>query len=139
MYQPEGLDKYSGNQLLISANRISFIGKKDSILLQANQSISLSSNTSVNIDTKRFIIEAERIELGTHAKEPLILGNEHNALMTKIINALMDVSDALSKSVNGPLNTPDLGLNIAGARLKRKLTIIKSDLSKLLSKISFTK
>jgi len=139
-YTPESSQRYKGNQIIITANRLTFIGKKDSVLISANKAISLSALTSVNIDTSGpFIVNATRISLGLGATEPLIKGAYFtNRIVNGILKILTALSGGLSDSVNGPMNTPNIGLAMTGVEIGILIEQIKKELPASLSTLSFT-
>jgi len=62
---------------------------EDHILLSSAKSINLNSQESINIDTKNFIVQSNKMYLGSNmASHPLMLGDETVNLLTKLIDSL---------------------------------------------------
>ena len=74
-YEPTHPSQYVGPQVIINSDRLVFNAKKDSILLSAQDSIFLGTNLSLNFTTKSFKVDANSIELGIGATEPIIRGD----------------------------------------------------------------
>ncbi len=67
-----------------------FNSKNDEILLSAKTSINLNSPTSINIDTKNFIVSTNKIYLGDkQATEPLLKGNITITQLNILIDTLV--------------------------------------------------
>ena len=76
-------------QTLISSGRIVFNSTQKEIIAFAKNGIGLSSETTITLDAKDAIsLNAEKIELGTDAKEALILGNAFKTWMETFIQIL---------------------------------------------------
>jgi len=80
-------------QTLISSGRIVFNSTQKEIIAFAKSGIGLSSETTVAVDAKDAIsLNAEKIELGTDAKEALILGNAFKTWMESFIQILSTIT-----------------------------------------------
>jgi len=101
-------DQYSGKQILINSGRLIFNSSEDHLMLSSTKTISLSSNSGLNIDTSQVIFQTQNIYLGTKsATEPLVLGNALETLLTDIVNVLLDISKQSLTAANsgGPIPT----------------------------------
>jgi hypothetical protein len=93
---------------------------EDHLLLSSAKSINLNSQESVNIDTRKFITQADKIFLGKEdlATEPLLLGDTTVNLLRDLISALKSLSNAsitnlsdfVSRALVASSNTRSLGL-----------------------------
>lgn len=79
-------------QAFLSSGRIVFNSTQKEIIAFAKKGIALSSETNVTIDARQIIsLNANKIELGDSATEPLLLGTQFQAWFTSFINALGSV------------------------------------------------
>ena len=101
-------DLYSGKQILINSGRLIFNSSEDHLMLSSAKTISLNSNSGLNIDTSLVIFQTQNIYLGTKsATEPLVLGNALETVLKDIINVLLDISQQSLTAANsgGPIPT----------------------------------
>lgn len=131
-------DEYTGKQVIINSGRIFFNSSEDHLLLSSAKSISLSANSTVNIDATQAIFQTQNIYLGTKsATEPLVLGNALEGVLIDIINILLDISKQSATAANsgGPIAT----LNQKAPGWIKTLTKLKSTSVPLIkSKYNFT-
>ncbi len=126
---PTPPDKYSKNQVVINAGRLVFNAAEDHLLLSSYNSINLSSNSSVNIDTEFLVVQATNTYLGSHnATEPLLLGDITTELLKEIIAILKDLITASLSASNtgGPIES----LNSKAPQLLQRILALKPDLIK---------
>jgi hypothetical protein len=88
---PEAIAKYNDEQILLNSGRLVFNAKKDSILLNAVNSIHLTSKTSVNIDGgKEIILASPKVYLGSILGaegveiQPPVMGDNLNILLAEL-------------------------------------------------------
>jgi hypothetical protein len=140
--QPTLPDQYAGNQIILNSGRLVFNSNNDHILLSSAKTINLNSEESVNIDTKKFITQADKIFLGNEeqAKEPLLLGDTTVNLLKDLLDALKSLSDTLKTATGKTQSGPAIldSLNLAGVTLSTQLTILEKQLSTITSKRNFT-
>jgi hypothetical protein len=137
--KPTETKAYKGNQVLLSSGRIYLNASTDHILLSSPLSIGLSGDT-INIDsTNTTIIEANKIELGKNAQEPVLLGNRTTALLEDILNQLLSLSIDLQAAISLPTGGPIVQLQKAGVDMASKVSTLKGQLAGLKSKKTFTK
>lgn len=107
---PTTPSKYSGAQIILDSGRLVFNAWEDHILLSSAKSINLNSLESVNIDTKKFITQADKIFLGKEilATEPLLLGNTTTQLLKDLTSAVKELASTLQFLNSDPVapNTP---------------------------------
>ena len=128
---------YSNPQIILNSDRVIINAKTDSILLSAQKSISLSTNESVNINTKTLSIDAGKINLGSKdAPESVVRGDTLYFQLNGICDALTSMLEILSTSktyINGvPAN--DVQSNQVYSSVKSQIEQIQEYLPKMLSK-----
>jgi hypothetical protein len=103
--QPISPNKYSGPQIILDSGRLVFNAYSDHILLSSATSINLNSQETVNIDTKKFITQADKIFLGKEelAKEPLLLGDTTAQVLRDLIYALKETVQSLQFLISDPV------------------------------------
>ena len=88
---------FIGKQLLFNSDRIILNAKQDGIILSAKKTIHLTSNESVNIDSKtEVILDAPEIALGSNAKSPATLGNETVTIFKDITKEMADLCKTIA-------------------------------------------
>ena len=93
---------YVGRQIIIDSGRVHLNAKDDFIVLMSKKSISLSSQGSVNVDADAsFIVNSNRIRLGTEATEPLVLGNKLSLLLNKVGGILIQCNNVIKEPTDG--------------------------------------
>jgi len=102
---PTSPNKYSGKQILLNSDRLVFNSNQDHILLSSAKSINLNSVESVNIDTKKFITQADQIFLGKEdlANQPLMLGNNTVDLLKNLTSVVKELTNTLKTLQSAPV------------------------------------
>jgi hypothetical protein len=119
-------------QTLISSGRIVFNSTQKEIIAFAKNGIGLSSETTVAIDAKDAIsLNADKIELGTDAKEALILGNAFKTWMENLIQAISTLTPISPVGPCSPLTASPQWAAIESLKGQIEPT--------LLSQVAFTK
>lgn len=105
--QPISPNKYSGPQIILDSGRLVFNAYNDHMLLSAAKSINFNSMESVNIDTKKFVTQADKIFLGNEelATEPLLLGDTTTNLLKDLIYAVKEAIEPLQNLTSQPVPT----------------------------------
>ena len=118
-------------QVLLSSGRIVFNSTQKEIIAFAKNGIALSSESSLTLDAKQDVsINGKKIELGTDADQPVILGNEFKNWMNQLIDAIGLITAITPVGPASPLTaTPQWA----------QIITLKSRISTLLSKKTFTK
>jgi len=118
-------------QTMISSGRLVFNSSQREIIAFAKNGIGLSTETSIAMDTKDIaVINATKIELGDDANEPLILGNKCKAWIESLIDKLSTLTVITPAGPSSPLTaSPQWPV----------ITSLKSEITNLLSDLSFTK
>ena len=138
---PESPSQYTKPQVIINSDRLVFNAKTDSILLSAEKSVGLSSNESLNFNTKNYIVDAGSIKLGSKdATEPLVKGETLYKNLTQIVDALRTLVDVMEVQQLWPggVATPDGGTAITARTTKDILNNVKKDLVNIKSSVSKT-
>jgi hypothetical protein len=134
-------NQYVGPQVVINSDRLVFNAKKDHILLSGEKSINLSSNSSLNFDTKSFIIDAKEVKLGgIGASEPVILGDTFLANLNHLVTGIEYLCLALQGSTIWPIgvSVPDGVTQTPASELLTRAQQFKSKIEKFKSKTSKT-
>lgn len=102
---PTSPNKYSGAQIILDSGRLVFNAYSDHILLSSAKSINLNSLESVNIDTKKFITQADQIFLGKEdlATEPLLLGDTTAQLLRDLTSSVKELATVLQFLQSAPV------------------------------------
>jgi hypothetical protein len=103
--QPTTPNKYSGPQIILDSGRLVFNTYSDHILLSSATSINLNSQDTVNIDTRKFITQADKIFLGKEelATEPLLLGNVTTQVLRDVVASLREIVQSLQFLTSTPV------------------------------------
>jgi len=96
--EPTKPDQYTSPQVIINSDRLVFNAKTDNILMSAQESIFLGSNSSINFSTQDCVISSPSIKLGGKgASESLIKGDMFLSDLKIIVNELSVLCSQLSK------------------------------------------
>lgn len=134
---PISIQSFNKPQIILNSDRIVANAKTDSILLSAQKSISLSTNGSVNINTKNFLVDAGNIRLGSKdARESVIKGDTLYFQLDQLIKALLQMTAVMKTSQIWPNGAPtaDTVKNQVYANVETTLELIQQDLESILSK-----
>lgn len=94
-------------QIIANSERIILNAKTDSILISAQKSIGLSSNESVNIESKQVYIAGNDIKLGSKdATQPVLKGDDTVTLLKQLVTEVRNISKALETSQIFPNGVP---------------------------------
>ena len=131
---PKSSQEYNQEQIILNSGRLVFNAKSDHILLSANESINFNTPLSVNIDTRKLIVQSSNIYLGNEAlaKEPLMLGNKTVDLLKNLVQNIIFLTDELKNLTSDPVipNAPAsfTTLNIKAAGINAGLKQIQKQL-----------
>ncbi len=131
---------FSGNSVLVTADRIVLNAKKQEIIGFSKEGIGFSSEKGISLDGKQVVeMESERINLGLNAVSPVLLGDKTIEWLANFCDVMSDVVQAITQqkypTCSGPSGPP---LN-AGAfsGLKGKIGSLRSGLNDLPSELVF--
>jgi hypothetical protein len=123
---------YLSDQLILNSGRVLLNSKYDSTMLFGKRSIALSSDGTLNFDSRlKYIVNSPRIELGLGDNASVALGEPLIEYLDKLSTGLSDLAKELEKVFNTGNNSPFQGVNIQAGRLVKKLeelNAVKTDL-----------
>ena len=141
---------YSGDQVILTSDRIVFNTKKDSIFFLSKDTIGFSAAGSFHInvgDTNKtddnvFIVNSPRIELGLANKgklQPIAKGDETIKIFDQLLTALSSFSETMKGSVGIGVGTVDLPTIIAASsKLGLDVNNIRKNIDNIKSKTTFS-
>ena len=102
---PTSPNKYAGKQIMLNSGGLVFNANEDHILLSSAKSINLNSQESVNIDTKKFVTQADQIFLGKEdlATQPLMLGTNTVNLLKDLVSVVKELTNTLKTLESAPV------------------------------------
>lgn len=146
----KNVKEYAGEQILLSSDRLVFNTRKDDILFSSRKYVNISAGEkitfdvgSIDTDNERnmFLVNAPRIQFGLEIKgktvEPVTKANALIEVLTELMNALENYSDAVIASVP-PWSA---SLKIASDELKTSIDQVKRNLNEtgnVKSDVTFT-
>ena len=137
--EPTKPDQYTSPQVIINSDRLVFNAKTDNILMSAQESIFLGSNSSINFTTPQHIIESRDIKLGgKDASEAAILGDTFLDNLNEVMDSLDFLATTLQSSTIWPggASAPNAPQVIAANELSTSVLNFKSRLASYKSKTS---
>ena len=142
MYVPQF--PYIGNQVIITSGRVTHHSYDDFIFMFGKKGVSISSPATFTVDAnERTIIASPKIELGYQAEskgEPVLLGRSTAVQLGFLLDAIQNLSDALSKMSAEELETSIAGILQTSVVLSGTAKTVKAQLnSACLSKNTYTK
>jgi hypothetical protein len=142
MYVPQF--PYTGNQVIITSGRVTHHSYDDFIFLFGKKGVAISSPATFTVDAnERTIIASPKIELGYQAEsrgEPVLLGRSTAVQLGFLLDAIQNLSDALSKMSAEQLETSIAGILQTSVVLSGTAKTVKAQLnSACLSKNTYTK
>ena len=92
---------YLGNQVIITSGRVTHHSYDDFIFLFGKKGVAVSSPATFTVDAnERTILASPKIELGYQAEtkgEPIMLGRSTALQLGFLLDAIINMSDALNK------------------------------------------
>ena len=142
MYVPQF--PYTGNQVIITSGRVTHHSYDDFIFLFGKKGVAISSPATFTVDAnERTIVASPKIELGYQAEskgEPVLLGRSTAVQLGFLLDAIQNLSDALSKMSAEQLETSIAGILQTSVVLSGTAKTVKAQLnSACLSKNTYTK
>jgi len=133
--KPKTHASFIENQILLNSDRITLNAKTNSVFVNAKKSVSVSSDDSVNIDSKgNTIINSDQTFVGSKdAAEPILFGELTDTWLNELLDILDDVLTSLSLHIHGT------GVGPSTAPLPDELlkytTTFKTDITTIRNKI----
>jgi hypothetical protein len=128
---------FTSPQIILNSTRIILNAKTDNVLISGQQSVSLSSIKSINIDAPKTIIQSSNIFLGdSNAVERGVMGDTLYNKLDVVLESLITLVRVLEVQQLWPggLAAPDGGMMTTSSTVKSQLTNIKTTLTEILSK-----
>jgi hypothetical protein len=102
---------YSGNQIILSSDRIVLNSKKQEIVGFAKEGIGFSTEKTLALNAKNIVeIAAGRILLGFNATHPMVLGDRLINLLNEFMNLVVQMNEKINMIQHptgvGPSGTP---------------------------------
>jgi hypothetical protein len=117
-------------QVILNSNRVVINAKTDSILLSSQQSVGMSTNGSVNIDSKSFYASSNDIKLGSkNATESVLKGDTTIELLKQLTKAVKDLATILEVEKNWPGGNLQTGYNAVAGNVLIVINEITSQLN----------
>ena len=142
MYVPQF--PYTGNQVIITSGRVTHHSYDDFIFLFGKKGVAISSPATFTVDAnERSIIASPKIELGYQAEskgEPVLLGRSTVIQLGFLLDAIQNLSDALSSMKSAQLSIAIPSIVQTSVVLSGTAKIVKTKLNNAcLSKNTYTK
>jgi hypothetical protein len=122
--KPEEVGVYTGEQIILNSGRLVFNAKIDSIILGAEKSIHLTSDTSVNVDAgNQIAIVAPKVYLGSTTGDEgtqlqsVVKGENLNTLLGEVSSFLLSLS-VYFKTAADSTGAPIASLQQASSKAK---------------------
>jgi hypothetical protein len=129
---PTPPSQFTSPQIALNSDRIIINAKTDSVLLSSQKSIGMSTNGSVNIDSKSFYISSNDIKLGSkNATEPVLKGDTTVELLKQLTKAVQDLATILQVEKNWPGGVLQTGYNAVAGNVLLTLTAADGILAQL--------
>lgn len=132
--------KYTGNQVILTSDRLIFNSKEDNIFITTKKDLAISAAESVHINADQsLIVNTPKIKLGIKNVQPVPKGDNLNNTLTQLLNALNSLAANLSTAQGfgvGTVTTPTI--NAAGVQLQGEITNLKSLVKSINSTVTFT-
>jgi len=94
-------------QIILHSDRIILNAKSDSVLISGQKSVGLSSNSSINIESKQIYLAGNDIRLGSKTADQSVLkGDDTVEILKRVITELINISTALKTSQIFPGGVP---------------------------------
>jgi hypothetical protein len=105
---PTDPNLFTKPQVIINSDRLVFNAKTDHVLISAEKSVFLGSNSSLNFNAgRRVVIECSDIKLGDRfAEESLILGDTFLMQLETVMHQIVALCTALKTVQNWPFGMP---------------------------------
>jgi len=100
---------YTNSQIIINSNRVILNAKSDSVLISGQISVGISSNDSVNIESKQIHIEGNDIKLGSSDPskvQSVLRGDDTVDYLKIILTELQNIAEALKSIQDWPGGVP---------------------------------
>lgn len=129
---------FTSPQIILNSDRIVINAKTDSILISGQKSVGLSSNESINLESKQIFMYGTDIRIGSKNPDqlqPALKGDDTVILLKKVITELLNLATALKTSQIFPsgVPTPDPVLNPVADVASNNLNVVLKQIDKITS------
>ena len=142
---------YSGNsQAILSSNRITLNSTKDDIVAYSATNIELGANNTIHLYSKENIyLNSPKVFLGPiknnslepskndSLPQPLLLGNNTQLFLSKLLNILNKFSSDLTLAISSPAGSKELSITVPASAMQKSLELLRKDLNDILSNTTF--
>jgi hypothetical protein len=144
-----GIREFTGDQVIMTSDRLIFNTKTDNIILSTKKDIVMSTGGAVHINVgpssgakasnNFYIVNSPKIQLGLNNTEPVAKGQKAADLINKVLNALAELANSLTTATGIGVGTvTEPSVNAAGAKLQSTIINIQKDVEGIKSSITFT-
>jgi len=104
------------------------------------KNLGISVNEAINFDSKIYVVNSTKIQLGLNANQPLLLGTDTVDMLKEVFNKLDKLSSELGKMVfyDGNQKSAVTPVNTMAQELQLSLKEIRPKLDGLKSKSNYT-
>lgn len=134
------LNNYSGNQILISSDRIVLNAKKQELIGFSKEGIGFSTEKTFSIDSKNLIeMESKRINLGLNAEEAVLLGDTTAVWFNDLCRILSDLlTEIASLTVTTGVGPSGVPINVGAFNaIRSQVNGLSDKIDSLKSKLVF--
>jgi hypothetical protein len=98
---------FTSPQIIANSSRVIINAKDDSVLISGQKSVGISSNDSINIESKQVYMDSTDIKLGSvNASQPVLKGNDTVELLKQLTTIMQGLSQILQVSQIYPEGVP---------------------------------
>jgi hypothetical protein len=98
---------FTSPQIIANSSRVVINAKDDSVLISGQKSVGISSNDSINIESKQVYMDSTDIKLGSvNASQPVLKGNDTVELLKQLTTIMQGLSQILQVSQIYPEGVP---------------------------------
>jgi hypothetical protein len=98
---------FTSPQIIANSSRVIINAKDDSVLISGQKSVGISSNDSINIESKQVYMDSTDIKLGSvDASQPVLKGNDTVELLKQLTTIMQGISQILQVSQIYPEGVP---------------------------------
>jgi hypothetical protein len=98
---------FTSPQIIANSSRVIINAKDDSVLISGQKSVGISSNDSINIESKQVYMDSTDIKLGSvNASQPVLKGNDTVELLKQLTTIMQGLSQILQVTQIYPEGVP---------------------------------
>ena len=131
-------------QIILNSDRIVIDAQYNDVLISANRSIGLFSNSSINLESEKIYISSNDIKLGIDVdpknEQPILKGDDTVSLLISLITIVKGLAEIIKHTRQYPLGTdhPDAVALVFGGQatfdLEDMITLLKDEENGIKSK-----